>query len=442
MSDKQEGEKNEGQAEKPDTPPPASGQEKPSESESEAPREPTGEAKEARPPQDTQAAKKAPGSKERRRVPHLSYVVLNRRALLGLLLLLALALVPVVRIFVAPVVVAIAFAALFYPFYRWILRKLRNRKGITAFVCCLCLLLGALVPTYVVVHLVAVQTIELYNTAEPKIRDVLEKGSEGPLGSLQQHPAARWLRLQEIDWRSVLQDAARAAGRIGSFVVNRTAIGTLAALGNIFVIFFTLFYLFRDGDRIVDRLRYLSPLRSEYEDMLMRRFLLISRASLKGTVLIGIIQGTLGGLIFLFLGVETWLVWGFVMVILAVIPFTGAWIVMVPAGIVQIAIGNIVQGIIILILSVGVVSTVDNVLRPRLVGGEARMHDLLIFFSTLGGISAFGVMGFIVGPVMAALFVSALDMYGLEFMSQLRAAEEAPPVHESDDRAQEPKQAS
>jgi predicted PurR-regulated permease PerM len=373
-------------------------------------------------------------ARERGRTSRLSYEALNRRALIGLLFILTISLIPVVRIFVAPIVVAIAFAALFYPFYRSILHGLRNRRGLSALICCLCLLLGALVPAYVLVHLVAAQTIELYSSAEPKVRDILEKGSEGPLGNLQRHPAVRWLRLQEIDWQSLLQEAARAAGRVGSFVVNRTAIGTLAALGNIFVIFFTLYYLFRDGDRILGRLRFLSPLRSEYEDMLLRRFLLISRASLKGTVLIGIIQGTLGAIIFLLVGIETWLVWGFVMVILAIIPFTGAWLIMVPAGIVQIVIGNIWQGVVILALAVGLVSTIDNVLRPRLVGGEARMHDLLIFFSTLGGISAFGVMGFIVGPVMAALFVSALDMYGLEFMSQLSAAEEAPRVHKEEGR--------
>ncbi len=357
------------------------------------------------------------------RTDRTTYEILNRRVLIGLLVALTVALLPMLRLFVAPIVVSLTFAALFFPFYSWINKVLKRREGVSAFVCCLALLLGLLIPTYVVVHLVALQAVDLYNTAGPMVRDVLRKGSEGPLGQITQHQIVGWLRLQEIDWQAVLQEVAKAAGKFGSFVVNKTSVGLLAAAGNLFVVFFMLFYLFRDGERFLQRFRYLSPLRNEYEEMLLRRFLLISRASIRGTLLIGLIQGVLGALVFLAIGINTWLVWGFVMVALSIIPFTGAWFVMVPAGIIQIAIGNVWQGILVMVFCVAVVSTIDNVLRPRLVGTQAKLHDLLIFFATLGGISVFGVMGFIVGPVTAALFVTVLDIYGLEFQSQLLAAQ-------------------
>jgi predicted PurR-regulated permease PerM len=170
------------------------------------------------------------------------------------------------------------------------------------------------------------------------------------------------------------------------------------------------------------RLEYLSPLRTEYEQMLTSRFLLISRASIRGTLLVGLVQGTIGALTLLIFGVHTWLLWGFVMVLLSIIPMVGAWLVLMPAGIVQIVLGNTWQGIGIILVNVVVVSNLDNILRPRLVGRDAKLHDLVILFSTLGGIAVFGVMGFIVGPVLAALFVTVLDMYGMEYADDLKAS--------------------
>jgi predicted PurR-regulated permease PerM len=121
----------------------------------------------------------------------------------------------------------------------------------------------------------------------------------------------------------------------------------------------------------------------------------------------------------LIFGIKTWLLWGFIMFIFALIPMLGCWIVLVPASIIQIAMGNTIQGIGLLLVSVLVVSTIDNVIRPRLVGSAAKIHDLVIFFSMLGGLATFGPLGFIVGPVIAAFFITLLEMYGIEFKAQL-----------------------
>jgi len=379
------------------------------------------------PPPEPPAPSQTPLPDSPQSRPEPAFERLNRRALLVLLLLLAAAAVPMLRLFIAPLVVAFTVAALFYPFYRWVATRLgRKRDGLASFVTCMVLLLGLLIPTYVVGHLVTAQTVELYNNAGPKIREVIRKGNEGPLSKVRDQPVFRWLRLHDIDLQGPLQEIAKATGKGASFVVNKTSVGILTVAANLFVVFFTLFYLFRDGRAMLNRLRYLSPLRNEYEDMLFERFMLISRASLRGTVLIGVIQGTLGGLTFLVFGIKTWLLWGFVMVVMSIIPFTGAWFVMVPAGIIQIVVGNVFQGVSIIVICIAVVSTIDNLLRPRLVGTEARMHDLLIFFSTLGGISVFGVLGFIVGPVIAALLVTVLEIYAMEYQPQLSSSPTLP----------------
>jgi predicted PurR-regulated permease PerM len=115
--------------------------------------------------------------------------------------------------------------------------------------------------------------------------------------------------------------------------------------------------------------------------------------------------------------------WGVVMAILSIIPMVGAWLVMYPAATIMIITGHVGEGIAIFLIAAIIIGNIDNVLTPRLVGREAGMHDLLIFFSTIGGISLFGVMGFILGPVIAALFLTILDIYGVEFKSQLDFAQ-------------------
>ncbi|MFQ5631864.1 MAG: AI-2E family transporter, partial [bacterium] len=118
-------------------------------------------------------------------------------------------------------------------------------------------------------------------------------------------------------------------------------------------------------------------------------------------------------------------VWAMVMMVLSIIPMVGAWAVLIPAAIIEMVMGNIWQSIAILLISSFIIGNVDNLLRPKLIGRDTGMHDLLIFFSTIGGLSLFGLMGFIVGPVIAVLFLTVLNIYSIEFKSQLDAASSA-----------------
>jgi len=229
------------------------------------------------------------------------------------------------------------------------------------------------------------------------------------------------MKLDSIDWQETLQKVAGKTGAVSASVINKTSRGLFDLLTGFFVIFFTMFFLFRDGERILLRLKYLSPLKDEYEKLIFKRFVEISRATVRGTFVIGLIQGAAGTLILLLFGFKSWLLLGVIMAILSIIPVIGAWIILIPAGAIRIFTGDIWQGLVIVILTGLVVSTVDNLLRPRLVGRETGMHDLLVFFSTLGGISVFGISGFIVGPVIAALFLTVVEIWGEEFASSLKA---------------------
>ena len=152
---------------------------------------------------------------------------------------------------------------------------------------------------------------------------------------------------------------------------------------------------------------------------MLEKFVSVSRATLKGTILIGAAQGVLGGVAFWAVGLDGAIFWGTVMTVLSIIPGVGSALIWVPAAIILITTGEVWRGIALAAFCALVVGSVDNMLRPRLVGQDTKMHELLIFFSTLGGLLLFGAMGFILGPILAALFVTAWEMFGTAFRSAL-----------------------
>jgi predicted PurR-regulated permease PerM len=183
-----------------------------------------------------------------------------------------------------------------------------------------------------------------------------------------------------------------------------------------------MFFFFRDGPELLTKLKYLSPLADDYLDELIRRFLTVSRSTIKGTLLVALIKGTLGGLSLWAFGIQAPVLWGVVMVFLSILPIVGPWLVMYPAALILLFGGHIGQGIALFLIAIFVVGLVDNVLQPTLIGRDAGMPELMVFFSTVGGIGLFGVTGFIVGPVIAALFLTLLEIYGKEFSQQLTFA--------------------
>ncbi|MEI8103593.1 MAG: AI-2E family transporter [Candidatus Moraniibacteriota bacterium] len=188
-----------------------------------------------------------------------------------------------------------------------------------------------------------------------------------------------------------------------------------------FIMFFTLFYFFIDGKTILAEMMRLSPLKNEHEALLMQKFVSMSRATLRITVIIGFIQGFLGTIMFFVAGVPSAILWGLLMAVMSVVPAVGSALVWMPAAIILIALGNVWQGVFVLVVGGGVISIVDNILRPKLVGKDTEMHPLMVFFATLGGISLFGFPGFVIGPIIMSLFLALGEIYAIEFRGQLQA---------------------
>jgi predicted PurR-regulated permease PerM len=340
-----------------------------------------------------------------------------------LLVTMLLLFVYMTHIFFVPVVVAAVVTTLTYPLQTLLVIRLGGRRGLAALLSCAIIMLGVLIPIYIAITMVIGEMVELFASNQGRLLAALRTAahnidrvsSEGLAGLI---PVPSWappISLESVNWQDLISSAGNALGAL----ISGTSQGALQVLASLFVVLFTMFYFFRDGEAIVQRLRSLSPMEERYEDMLIQRMVSTSRATVRATVIIGFIQGTLGALTLSFCGIQAPVLWGVAMWVLALFPLVGTWAVMYPIGIIELVQGNIREGLVIILMTSFVISTIDNVIRPRLVGRRAGMHDLLVFFSAIGGLAAFGILGAIVGPIMASLFVALLDVYALEFKSQL-----------------------
>jgi predicted PurR-regulated permease PerM len=197
------------------------------------------------------------------------------------------------------------------------------------------------------------------------------------------------------------------------FATQALSIGqnTFAFIIDLFIVLYLLFFLLRDGDGLARRIRDAIPLRPEQQRDLFNKFTAVIRATIKGTLVVAIVQGALGGLIFWALGVHAAVLWGALMAVLSLLPAVGSALVWVPVAIYFFVTGHIWQGIVLVAFGVLVIGLVDNVLRPVLVGKETKIPDYVVLVATLGGIAIFGVNGFVIGPVIAAMFMAVWDLF-------------------------------
>jgi len=174
---------------------------------------------------------------------------------------------------------------------------------------------------------------------------------------------------------------------------------------------YLLFFLLRDGQALLARIRSTVPLSRQYKQRLFTNFTTVIRATVKGNVLVAIAQGALGGLIFWILGVQAPLLWAVVMAFLSLLPAVGAALVWAPVALYFLLTGATWHGVGLAAFGILVIGMVDNFLRPILVGKDTKLPDYLVLLSTIGGMALFGLSGFVIGPVIAAMFIAAWDLF-------------------------------
>lgn len=368
--------------------------------------------------------------------------------LVALTVAISLLFLVMIRQFLMSVLLAAIFSGMAYPLYGTFLRWCKGRKTWASLSTILVISLVIGIPLLALLGLVANQAVDVSQAAGPWIEkqigqvDELDQRIQG-MALLERFPG---LRSTLPTGQEIVAKAGQVASAAGKFLVGglgNVTRGTLGFFLQLFVMLYAMFYFLLDGKSILDRILYYVPLSPADEDRLLEKFVSVTRATLKGSLLIGIIQGALAGVAFWLTGIPGAAFWGTITAVVSIIPAIGAALIWVPMVIYLLVTGHPGGGVGLLVWSALVVSTIDNFLRPRLVGRDTRMSDLLILLSTLGGLTLFGPVGFVVGPIVAALFVTVWHIYGDAFGERLagrpggEAESEGPPAQARDLSPQE-----
>ena len=314
-------------------------------------------------------------------------------------------------------------AGLTHSLYRRLVVRCSGRDVLAAWIVIVGLVILVIVPLSLLLGLVVGQAVQVSSEIGPWIEARIADPDAITIW-LEGLPIWNWLPFEPVlpDRERFLELGANAVRSTGALLVNGLAAagrGTATFLLQIFIYIYAVFFFLRQGVATLTRVLHLSPLDADDEEQIMERFLSVTRATLRGSLLIGALQGFLTGVGFAAAGISGAAFWGAIVVVLSVIPGIGAPIAWIPAVFWLLATGATLPAIGLALWCGLVVGSVDNVLRPRLVGTDARMSDLMIIISTLGGISLFGATGFVVGPIVAAIFVTLWDVYGRAFADAL-----------------------
>jgi len=356
----------------------------------------------------------------------------NNLVLLILVFSISALFLSMIRQFLMAILLAGIFSAMAQPVFRKITRLLGGRSRISSLLTLVLFSLVVLLPLSGLLGIITAQAVKVGQSATPWVQRQIAE------------PAAFTAYLQKIPFyeemlpyhEQIIRKAGELANKISTFLVNNLsawAVGTVNFIFMFFVFLYSGYFFLIDGRVLLDRILYYLPLEGREEKRLLDRFTSVTRATLKGTAVIGVLQGGLAGMAFAVAGIEAAVFWGTVMTVLSIIPAIGSALVWVPAAIILAAGGSYIKALGLVVFCGLVVGSLDNLLRPRLVGKDTQMHDLMIFFGTLGGIALFGVIGFLIGPIIAALFVTIWDIYGEAFRDFL-------PGPDSDKESQTPEE--
>ena len=331
----------------------------------------------------------------------------------GLLTLSTLAVLFVAHNFIQPIFWAVITGIVFYPLYRHLQALFKNNTA-ASLLSILIILIVVILPLYTLSLLVAHEAFDAYKNITQS------KGSAQILTQI--HALDKPLQAIGIDTARLhtdLSDIAKMSiSYIGKEAVN---FGRNAAhfFLQFFVVLYLLFFIFKDGTHATKRIREILPLGDAREQIIFTQFVSITRAIFKGTVIIALLQGIIGGVLFYLVGIHATLLWTVLMILLALIPAVGPSLLLVPTGILFIINHSLWQGAL-LIAGAVVISVIDNVLRPMLVGKDVQLHDAVITIAMLGGMSVFGFSGLIIGPLVTGFFFTMWQLFEQDYKLELK----------------------
>jgi predicted PurR-regulated permease PerM len=335
------------------------------------------------------------------------------KVFLGLLLGVSLAFLWVLSPFYGAVFWAAVLAIVFAPVYARMLRSMPARRTLVATLTLLLILLLVIIPLALVSAALVQEaglvferlqsggwslgaySQQIYAALPDWVTDLLKRYGLANISAVQERLAAGLAKASQF-----------LAPQVFSLGQN-----TLDFLVSFFIMLYVLFFFLRDGPALTRRMTQTLPLSASIKRDLGGKFITVIRATVKGNIAVAMLQGALGGLIFWLLDIHAPVLWGTVMAFLSLLPAVGAALVWLPVALYFLVTGAVWQGLGLVAFGVFVIGLVDNVMRPLLVGKDTKMPDYVVLLSTIGGMALFGLNGFVIGPVIAAMFMAAWDLF-------------------------------
>jgi len=341
--------------------------------------------------------------------------VIEIRSFIAALIAVSIAFTYLMLPFFSVILWACIIALLFHPLHAKLLDRYPRHENIAALVTLLACVLIAVTPALFLASSFIKQGTAIYQQ--------LESGQLKPALWIDQIRQAfpvidellRTLGFDVAEVKQQLGSLSVEAGKVmasNALLIGQNTLGWLVSLG---LMLYLTFFMLRDGARLIPILIRALPLGDERERLLMQKFAEVTRATIKGSLVVAMAQGSLGGLIFWLLDLPGPVLWGVVMTVLSLIPVVGASLIWLPVGLYLLATGNTSDGIILIAFGAVVIGLVDNILRPILVGRDTKLPDYLVLLSTLGGFTVFGMTGFVLGPLVAVLFITFWEIFSREF---------------------------
>jgi predicted PurR-regulated permease PerM len=331
-------------------------------------------------------------------------------AVIALIIILGFLTYEIIKPFLVPIAWAIVFSIVFYPVYVFTL-KFAKWKTAAALITLTIILVVILGPFSYFTYLLVVELKDLSGYLETEKFEAVE--------GLLQHPSIKAVTSRTLSVFNLTEDKLKQAivdniSKSGKEMIGRITKGATnivtVSLDFIFMVF-SIFFFLRDGPEFLSKTRDYMPFSETQKDRLVKQIRDIVISTIYGGVAVSIIQGTIAGLTFFFLGISTPVVWGLATSIASFVPLLGAASIWVPATVYLFLSGAVLQGFILAIVGLLGISLVDNILKPIIIGGRTKMPILVIFFSVLGGIKLLGLIGLIMGPLVIALFISVIEIF-------------------------------
>ena len=319
-----------------------------------------------------------------------------------LLALITILFVSIIFNFAAPILWSIVVSIIFYPLYEKFL-LMTNKKSLSSILSLILILLLVIIPSIGILGLITNELIIFINSFDDYS---LERYVEMIPNESLINDLLAWTGLNISQLTEKADDFLLAASKVFYESVSKISANVINFFISLFLFIYLTFFFLKDGEKILQSCMDAFPMKNEDESYLLNEFQKTTRATIKGTIIVALAQGFLGYMTLLLLGIEGALIWGAVMSLLSIIPAVGTILVWLPIALVLFANGQMIQASILIFSGIFIIGMIDNLLRPILIGKETKIPDYLILLTTIGGISIFGITGFIIGPIIASLFIS------------------------------------